>query len=115
MSLTGTTVVRGIGQGLLIVLICAASAEVALRVFDTFVPTFIFYDDSYERYRGRHGEQDWGFPLNTLGFKDTEWGEATDDVYRIAGIGANASLELTLRADLGEKRYSTPHFDRPII
>ena len=73
--------------GLVIILICAVSAEVSLRIFNTFVPTFIFYDDSYERYRGRSGESDWGFPLNSLGFKDTEWGDALDDVYRIAGIG----------------------------
>ena len=67
---------RALGQGLVIILICAVSAEVSLRIFNTFVPTFIFYDDSYERYRGRSGESDWGFPLNSLGFKDTEWGEA---------------------------------------
>ena len=78
---------RALGQGLVIILICAVSAEVSLRIFNTFVPTFIFYDDSYERYRGRSGESDWGFPLNSLGFKDTEWGDALDDVYRIAGIG----------------------------
>lgn len=46
--------------------------EVALRVTNTISPSFIFYADSYGRYRGRPGAPHHGSTLNSRGFNDQE-------------------------------------------
>jgi hypothetical protein len=61
--------------------------EVAFRIYNYFNPQFIFYSDSYSRFRDKPFADDWDFILNSKGFKDNELGEKNEDVYRILGIG----------------------------
>ena len=46
--------------------------EVALRITNAISPSFIFYADSYGRYRGRPGAAHHGSALNSRGFNDQE-------------------------------------------
>jgi len=72
----------------LIILITFILAEVSLRVYNYFNPTFIFYSNSYNRYRGKPYANDYSdFKLNSRGFKDKEFAEKKKDLYRIIGIG----------------------------
>jgi len=61
---------RAVLQGAAILLISLALSEAVLRVYDYFQPMFIFYDPSYNRFRLRPHSLDWGFKLNSGGFKD---------------------------------------------
>jgi hypothetical protein len=46
--------------------------EVALRITNAVSPSFIFYADSFGRYRGRPGAPHYGTVLNSRGFNDVE-------------------------------------------
>ena len=61
--------------------------EVGLRIFDYVYPNSIFYDDSYNRYRGVPNAPDYDFKLNSKGFKDVEFPVERSNKYRILGIG----------------------------
>jgi len=69
-------------------LITIFMGEIALRVYDHYVPSFIFYSGSYDRFRGKPFANDWDFKLNSQGFKDEEFSEKKENVYRILGLGA---------------------------
>lgn len=72
----------------LIILITLFLAEVSLRVYNYFNPIFIFYSNSYNRYRAKPYASDYyGFKLNSRGFKDREFTEKNKKIYRIIGIG----------------------------
>lgn len=72
----------------IIIVITFLLAEVSLRVYHYFNPTFIFYSNSYNRYRGKPYANDYSdFRLNSRGFKDKEFIEKKGKVYRIIGIG----------------------------
>ena len=58
-----------------------------LRIYHYVKPTMIFYDSSYNRFRGKPHAPDWDFKLNSRGFKDKEFTEKKPNVYRIIGIG----------------------------
>ncbi|GAA4397925.1 hypothetical protein GCM10023187_07890 [Nibrella viscosa] len=60
--------------------------EVVLRVFNYFADSHIFYDGSYNRYRGKPHVVLYGYTLNSGGFNDTEFIAEPDD-YRIIGLG----------------------------
>ena len=70
-----------------IMLITLSMGEFALRVYNHYVPSFIFYSGSYDRFRGKPFSNDWGFKLNSQGFKDEEFSEKKENVFRILGIG----------------------------
>jgi hypothetical protein len=74
-------------QTCLIILISFFMGEITLRIYHYINPIFIFYSDSYNRYRGKPYADDYHFKLNSLGFKDKEFTEKIDNVYRIIGIG----------------------------
>lgn len=78
---------RKIGTALLIVLISLALGEVALRLVDAVRPSYIFQDDSYNRFRGRPGEKVRGFPLNDGGFMDLPVAPDKGDRFRIVALG----------------------------
>ena len=78
---------RAIRDMLLISLITFALGEVALRVYHHFHPVFIFYDDSYDRFRAAPHSPYYSFRLNSHGFIDVEFAAAKGDQYRIIGIG----------------------------
>jgi hypothetical protein len=76
------------GQTLLICLITFVLAEITFRIYKRFNPTFIFYDRSYNRFRGKPGASDYGFQLNSRGFKDVEFKpEKEPNTYRIIALG----------------------------
>lgn len=77
-----------IGQTALIGLISLGFTEIAFRVYNKINPSFIFYDLSYNRFRGKANAQDYDFTLNSKGFKDREFNqEKAPGIYRILGIG----------------------------
>ena len=71
----------------IIIIISFFMVEITLRVSHYFNPTFIFYTNSYNRYRGIPYAPDFNFKLNSLGFKDKEFSEKKENIYRIIGIG----------------------------
>lgn len=74
-------------SGMLISLVTITLAEVSLRVLHYFHPMFVFYDDSYNRWWRAPGVQDMDIKLNSLGFKDIEFGPKQRSVYRIVALG----------------------------
>ncbi|MGC2587818.1 MAG: hypothetical protein WA445_16345, partial [Pseudolabrys sp.] len=73
---------------LLIVLITVALGEVSLRIYNSVDPLPIFYDESYNRFRGKPFAPDWNFHLNSRGFKDVEFStRKAAGTIRILGIG----------------------------
>ncbi len=72
---------------LLIGFLTFALGEVALRVYHHFHPGFVFYSDSYDRFRREPFSWDYTFRLNSRGFKDVEFEAAKGEAYRIIGIG----------------------------
>ena len=72
---------------LLIGLLAFALGEIALRAVHHFHPVFIFYSDSYNRFRREPFSWDYSFQLNSRGFKDVEFEVAKGEAYRIIGIG----------------------------
>lgn len=72
---------------LFVLLLSLSAGELTVRIFHFFHPLFIFYDDSYNRFRGRPFSPDFDFKLNSQGFKDTEFSEKKKGNFRIAAIG----------------------------
>ena len=70
-----------------IILITLALSEVMLRVYHHFKPLYCFYDQSYNRGRGKPLAKDWDFHLNSQGFKDVEFSKEKSTDIRILGIG----------------------------
>jgi hypothetical protein len=63
-------------------------AEVALRVYHAIQPSFMFYDMSYNQYRGQPGGWHRDTRLNSLGFNDTEFStEKAPGTFRIVALG----------------------------
>ncbi len=60
---------------MLLLLMSFALGEVALRLVDRVHPSFIFHDDSYNRFRVKPGSDFYGFPVNSRGFLDTEFSD----------------------------------------
>ncbi|MGO9570367.1 MAG: alginate O-acetyltransferase AlgX-related protein [Desulfomonilaceae bacterium] len=69
-------------------LITLSLAEIALRLCHKIYPSYIFYENSYNRFRGKPFADDYDFRLNSRGFKDVERKkEKEPNVYRILGLG----------------------------
>jgi hypothetical protein len=72
----------------IIALITFFLAEIALRLCHKVYPSYIFYENSYNRFRGKPFADDYDFRLNSGGFKDVERKkEKEPGVYRILGLG----------------------------
>ncbi len=81
-------VVRLLGQIVLISGITFILSEITFRIYNKINPTFVFYDHSYNRWRGKPYAEDYEFNLNSQGFKDIEFIIKKDPkTYRILGIG----------------------------
>ena len=77
-----------IGQTALIALITFVMSEITLRIYNKINPSFVFYDSSYNRFRGKANAPDYDFKLNSQGFKDLEFTvEKPAQTHRILGIG----------------------------
>ena len=66
--------------------------EIALRLYNRHVPSYIFYSGSYDRFRGKPFSDERDFKLNSQGFKDKEFSNKKENVYRIIGIGDSFSF-----------------------
>ncbi len=60
-------------QSLIVILITLLLGEIALRIYDHYRPSFVFYSGTYNRFRGKPFAADWDFNLNSHGFKDEEF------------------------------------------
>lgn len=77
-----------LGQTALIALITFIMSEITLRIYNKINPSFVFYDSSYNRFRGKPNAPDYDFKLNSQGFKDVEFTvEKPAGINRILGIG----------------------------
>ncbi len=77
-----------LGQTALIALITFIMSEITLRIYNKINPSFVFYDSSYNRFRGKPNAPDYDFKLNSQGFKDLEFTvEKPAGINRILGIG----------------------------
>ena len=72
---------------IVVLLLSLSAGELTVRIVHFFHPLFIFYDDSYNRFRGRPFSSDFDFKLNSQGFKDTEFSGKKKGIFRIAAIG----------------------------
>ncbi len=72
--------------GFILLAITFLLGEVVLRVYNSFAHSHIFYDGSYNRYRGKPHVTLYGHRLNAGGFNDTEFTASPGD-YRIIGLG----------------------------
>jgi hypothetical protein len=71
-----------------ICLITLSLAEIALRLCNKIYQSYIFYDSSRNRFRGKPLAENYGFGRNSRGFKDVERKkEKQPNVYRILGLG----------------------------
>lgn len=87
LTMTLKTAKNLVLSGMVIAIITIALAEASLRVLHYFHPLSVFYDDSYNRWRRAPGAQDMDIKLNSLGFKDSEFGPKERSVYRIVALG----------------------------
>ncbi|MBP0026967.1 SGNH/GDSL hydrolase family protein [Roseofilum reptotaenium CS-1145] len=72
----------------LILLISLGLTEIIFRVYNYLHPSFIFHDNSYNRFRGQPLAPEYNFRLNSQGFKDVEFQvEKAPNTFRILGIG----------------------------
>ena len=59
------------------------------------LPPYIFYENSYSRFRGKPLADDYDFRLNSMGFKDLEpKKEKESNVYRILALGDSFVFEV---------------------
>ena len=52
-------------QLVIILAITLFLGELSFRLYNHYRPTFIFYTDSYNRFRGKPFADDWNFKLNS--------------------------------------------------
>jgi hypothetical protein len=81
-------VLRVVFQACVISVTTLVLTEVAFRIHHYFRPSFVFYDPSYNRFRGKPHAPDYDFFLNSKGFKDVEFKkEKEPGTYRIVALG----------------------------
>ncbi len=75
-------------QIVIISLITFILTEITFRIYHQINPSFMFYDTSYNRWRGKPFAEDYDFKLNSRGFKDVEFSQQKEaGTYRIIGLG----------------------------
>jgi len=73
---------------MMVVAITLGVTEISLRLYNRLTPSHIFYNKSYDRYRGRHSTYYNGFLLNSKGFHDIEHPmEKPENSFRIVALG----------------------------
>ncbi|QNH56893.1 SGNH/GDSL hydrolase family protein [Limnospira indica] len=87
-AIVNNPVCKFFSQTLIIAGITFLLTEATFRIYHRINPTFVFYNRSYNRWRGRPHAQDFDFQLNSHGFKDVEFTQAKPEgIYRMLGIG----------------------------
>lgn len=80
------------GQTALITAITFVLTEITFRIYHRLNPSFMFYDTSYNRWRGKPHAEDYTFQLNSSGFKDLEFSTKKDkNTFRIVSLGDSFS------------------------
>ena len=75
-------------QIVIISIITFILTEITFRIYHRINPSFMFYDTSYNRWRGKPFAEDYDFNLNSRGFKDVEFSQQKEEgTYRIIGLG----------------------------
>lgn len=75
-------------QIVVILLITVVLAEIAFRIYARINPTFIFYGNSYNRFRAKPHSYDYDFQINSQGFKDVEFSKQKQQgTFRVLGLG----------------------------
>lgn len=86
-SVFRTRFLRSLANLIIIFAITIILSELSLAVYNRFSPSFIFYDSSYNRFRGKPSARNYDFRLNSMGFKDVEFTVEKEGKYRIVAIG----------------------------
>ena len=75
-------------QILIISSIAFILTEITFRIYHRINPSFMFYDTSYNRWRGKPFAEDYDFRLNSKGFKDLEFSTQKEaGTHRIIALG----------------------------
>jgi len=82
-----TRTLKVAGTFVLILGLSFGLGELALRLYDSVFPSYVFYDVTYDRFRVRPGSDFYGFPVNSRGFHDVEIPPRDPNVFRIAALG----------------------------
>ncbi len=69
--------------------------EAGIRVFIWFHPIPMLFDSGYNRFRGSPRASIYGYPLNSGGFRDEEFGPKDRNTYRIVGLGDSFTFGVT--------------------
>jgi hypothetical protein len=82
------TVFRYVRDAVIIFILTFALLEASLRLYHYTSPSFIFPDNSDNRFRAKPFDSNFGFTLNSRGFHDTEFQQSKiPGSLRIVGIG----------------------------
>jgi len=81
------SVVKRLGGVVVVLAVSLAIGEVVLRVINHFRPSYVYYDASYNRFRGVPGSLKHGYPINQRGFHDHEFSVDKGSTYRILALG----------------------------
>jgi len=104
---------------LAVIALSLVATEIAFRIYHHFHPVYIFYDDSYNRFRGKPFAQDYDFKLNSQGFKNSEFTKKETSTYRILGIGDSFAYGVVPHRHnyltLLESRLREDHFNVEVL
>jgi lysophospholipase L1-like esterase len=78
---------RKIATAALILLISLALGEIVLRIYNRISPNYVFFSDSYNRFRVKAHSRFLGFSTNSFGFYDTEFSKPGGEAFRIVALG----------------------------
>ena len=75
--------------------------EGALRIYDTYWPTYVFYSDSSDRFRGKPGDRHYDDVFNSRGFNDVEHSlnRPSNVAYRIVALGDSFAVGVVPQRD----------------
>lgn len=87
-----------VGQAVAVAAVSLLAVEGALRLFNYARPTFVFYSDSYNRYRGQPGAPHYDTTFNSRGFNDIERQTSRiANVRRVVAIGDSFAVGVVPR------------------
>ena len=103
LQLTGWVIAhRGVAFAVVApVLVTLVLLEGALRLFNAIRPTYVFYSDSYTRFRGQPGERHFDAILNSGGFNDSDHTveRPANVAYRVVALGDSFAVGVVPQRD----------------